>query len=149
MSSAFSLTLQVLSAASGRETLEETFSLQACVDEVGPEVLEALVVRQAVRGLASRPDAGPHSALHEIWRRSLLCGITAGALAERAGQPTDAAYVAGLLHAVGKLALLSQRSEYAATLAAARSELELLGMERGKPHRPHDVVGAVMVTGCA
>jgi len=144
-----SLTLQVLSAASGRETLEEIFSLQACVDEVGSEVLEALVVRQAVRGLAGRPAAGPHGALHEIWRRSLLCGMTAEALAERAGQPTDAAYVAGLLHAVGKLALLGQRSEYAATLAAARSELELLGMERGKPHRPHDVVGAAMVTGCA
>ena len=144
-----SLTLQVLSATSGRDALEGIFSLQACVDDVGSEVLEALVVRQAVRGLADRPDVGPHGALHEIWRRSLLCATTAEALAERAGQPADAAYVAGLLHAIGKLALLGQRTDYAATLAAARSELELLGMERGAPYRPHDVVGAALVTGCA
>jgi signal transduction histidine kinase len=144
-----SLTLQVLLAASARDALEATFSLQACIDDVGSEVLEALVVRQAVRGLAERPDVGPQGALHEVWRRSLLCAMTAEALAERAGQPADAAYVAGLLHAIGKLALLGQRTDYAATLAAARGELELLGMERSASYRPHDVVGAALVAGCA
>jgi signal transduction histidine kinase len=143
------LTLQILLAGASNEEEEEAFSLQACVDRVGPEVLEALLVQQSVRGLGERPDVGPHGALHEIWRRSLLCGYTAEALAERAGQSADAAYVAGLLHAVGKLALLGQRSDYAATLAAARSDLELLRVERIATSRPHDAVGATLVRECA
>ena len=140
------LTLQVLLAGASNEEEEEAFSLQSCVDRVGPEVLEALLVQQAVRGLGERPDVGPHGALHEVWRRSLLCACTAEALAERAGQSGEPAYVAGLLHAVGKLALLGQRSDYAATLAAARSDLELLRVERSTTLRPHDAVGAALVT---
>ena len=143
------LTLLVLTASAKSEGGEDAFSLQACSDGVGPEVLEALFVQQAVRGLGARPDAGRHGALHEIWRRSLLCALTAEALAERAGQPPDAAYVAGLLHAVGKLALLGQHSDYGATLAAARSDLELLRIERSTAHKPHDAVGAALVAGCA
>ena len=142
------LTLQVLLAGANNQEEEEAFSLQACVDRVGPEVLEALLVQQAVRGLGERPDVGPHGALHEVWRRSLLCAFTAEALAERAGQPGDAAYVAGLLHAVGKLALLGQRSDYAATLASARTDLELLRVERTAAAQPHDTVGAVLTRDC-
>ena len=143
------LTLQVLLAGAGSQEPEEAFSLQACVDRVGPAVLEALLVQQAVRGLAERTDVGPSGALHEVWRRCLLCALTAEALAERAGQSAEAAYVAGLLHGVGKLALLAQRSDYAATLAAARSDLELLRVERTTAASPHDAVGAALVRGCA
>jgi len=142
------LTLQVLLGGASTEEEEEVFSLQACVDRIGPEVLEALLVQQAVRGLDERPDVRPQGALHEVWRRSLLCGLSAEALAERAGQSSDAAYVAGLLHAVGKLALLGERSDYAATLAAARSDLELLRVERSTASRPHDAVGADLVRAC-
>jgi signal transduction histidine kinase/HD-like signal output (HDOD) protein len=143
------LTLQLL-LAGGASTQEEAeaFSLQACVDRVGLEVLEALLVQQSVRALGKRPDVGPHSALTAIWRRSLLCALTAEALAERAGQSTEAAYVAGLLHAVGKLAVLEQRKEYAQTLAAARSELELLRTERSTAVQPHDAVAALLVKDC-
>jgi len=143
------LTLQVLLAGATSEEEEEAFSLSACVDRVGPEVLEALLVQLAVRGLGERPEVGPHSVLHEVWRRSLLCACTAQALAERTGQSGEAAYVAGLLHAVGKLALLAQRREYAATLAAARSDLELLRAERATTSQPHDAIGALLVRDCA
>ncbi len=136
-------------AGAGSQEPEEAFSLQACVDRVGPAVLEALLVQQAVRGLAERTDVGPSGALHEVWRRCLLCALTAEALAERAGQSAEAAYVGGLLHGVGKLALLGQRSDYAATLAAARSDLELLRVERTTAASPHDAVGAALVRGCA
>jgi len=85
------LTLQVLLAGASNEEEEEAFSLSSCVDRVGPEVLEALLVRHAVRSLGERPDVGPHSALHEVWRRSLLCACTAEALAERAGQSGEPA----------------------------------------------------------
>jgi HD-like signal output (HDOD) protein len=112
------LTLQLL-LAGGASTQEEgeAFSLQACVDRVGLEVLEALFVQQSVRALAN-VLVEPHSALHAIWRRSLLCALTAEALAERAGQSTEAAYVAGLLHAVGKL---FPRSGSATQISAARA----------------------------
>jgi signal transduction histidine kinase len=142
------LTLQVLLAGAGPELAEGAFSLQTCVDAVGQEVLEALVFRQAVHGLAERPDIAPRGALHEIWRRSLLCALTAQELAERAGQPAEPAYVAGLLHAVGKLALLGAQGDYAALLASARSDLELLRAERNGGRRPHDAVGAALVAGC-
>ena len=49
---------------------------------------------------------------------------------------------------MGKLALLGQRGDYAATLASARTDLELLRVERTAAAQPHDTVGAVLTRDC-
>ena len=140
------LTLQLLTTgARDGSGHEEAFSLQGYVDWVGASALDALALRQAVRALGQRPDVTPRSPLSEVWRRSLLCGLTAEALAERAGQPVEEAYVAGLLHSVGKLAALCAPDEYAAMLVSARSEQP----PRGADGMPHEVLGAELVASCA
>jgi len=137
------LVLQLLAAADG-PTLNEVFALQDYVEWFGADVLEALALRHAVRGLTRRLEVAPRGGLSEVWRRSLLCALTAAELAQRAGQPADDAYVAGLLHGVGQLAAWTGNGER----AALRPEQDVHGAERWGGRTPHEVTGAELVTRC-
>lgn len=61
-----------------------------------------------------------HKGLRRCWDHSVACALIAENLAEFAGQAQDRAYTAGLLHDVGRLALLAcYPNEYENLLAVA------------------------------
>lgn len=90
-------------AASGPTTT--ITSLEAAVNRIGVEDLLRLALAQSVGVTAS--SSGPLASLRrDTWRMSLLAARMGLELAERRGVSQDAAFVAGLLHDFGAVAVL-------------------------------------------
>jgi len=90
-------------AASGPTTT--ITSLEVAVNRIGVEDLLRLALAQSVGVTAS--NSGPLSALRrDAWRMSLLAARIALELAPRRGVSLDEAFVAGLLHDFGQIAVL-------------------------------------------
>lgn len=79
-----------------------------------------------------------HEAVRAIWRHSLACALVAQALADSASMTKEAAYTAGVMHDIGRLALaVMQPERYAKLLMTHRgssssflqSERELFGID--------------------
>ena len=81
--------------------------------------------------------------LDRIWRNSSCTAISARLLAERAGHPFgEEAFLCGLLHDVGKLALLrTLPGRYAAVAAAAEDSADLLVREEAAFGFNHALLG--------
>jgi putative nucleotidyltransferase with HDIG domain len=70
------------------------------VNRLGVPIAHKVLLQQCVGGLfASRR-------LRDLWRHSLLVAAAASELSDRCGIDPDLAYVAGLLHDIGRLELL-------------------------------------------
>jgi putative nucleotidyltransferase with HDIG domain len=85
--------------------------------------------------------------LRRVWRHSLECGLLARSLARATGyRNPDEAFLAGLLHDVGKHVYLSlYPREYPACLERARSNPDLLLAEEARLGGLHSEVGAWLV----
>jgi putative nucleotidyltransferase with HDIG domain len=93
----------------------EVTSIFQAIHILGLERVKALVVTVAMKAyLGSSIDA---PALRACWRHGLACATVAEKLARFTFMEPDVAYTAGLLHDVGRLALIAgYPSEYAALL---------------------------------
>lgn len=98
---------------------------------LGLERLKGLVLTLALRNSLSRALEVP--ALLRCWRHNLACGVLSEHLAGMYFLPKDPCFTAGLLHDVGRLALLgSFPSEYVEALKLAdHYNLDMLECERG------------------
>lgn len=85
--------------------------------------------------------------LTRVWRHSLLCALVARSLAAQASYlNSDEAFLAGLLHDVGKLVLLSLfPEEYPRCLARSRANPDLLLVDDVRLGGLHDALGAWLV----
>ncbi len=73
---------------------------------LGFNTIRNLVLAASVHGILSRELPGYQLARGELWRHSIACAMAARTLARRARFPQpDQAFVAGLLHDIGKLVL--------------------------------------------
>lgn len=99
-------------------------------------LIEAAVIESQFRDLEGLPlDAD------EAWRYSLACAILAEALADEALAPL--AFTAGLLHDIGRLALiLESPSRYRAVIRAVVAGIDQLRAEHDQFATTHAVVGA-------
>ena len=105
------VTLQLLLAAgAGHGAGGGTFSVESCVTDVGYEVLDVVAFRHATREFSERVSGSRNFGVGDLWRRALVCAESASGLARSCAQPPEAAYIAGLLHEVGNLALLTRRA---------------------------------------
>jgi putative nucleotidyltransferase with HDIG domain len=90
-------------------------SIRHALTMLGLEKLKSLVMAVALRDFLSSALQAP--ALQRCWRHSLACASICEWLSGAAGVDKDASYTAGLLHDVGRLALLaSYPAEYARML---------------------------------
>lgn len=90
-------------------------SIRHALTMLGLEKLKSLVMAVALRDFLSSALQAP--ALRRCWRHSLACGCICEELAGAVRLNSDSAYTAGLLHDVGRLALLaSYPAEYARML---------------------------------
>ena len=98
------LTLAVLRAVLAGTGYSRGFSMQACIDALGRDLLQAYALLRATRQVAAGPSEGAPEHLAQIWRHSLACAEAAAALARAAGKSEQECYLAGLLSDIGALA---------------------------------------------
>jgi putative nucleotidyltransferase with HDIG domain len=104
-------------------------SIRHALTMLGMEKLKSLVMAVSLRDFLSSALQVP--ALSRCWRHSLACGCVSEELAGVVRVNKDSAYTAGLLHDVGRLALLaSYPAEYARMLDISDEYfLDVLGCE--------------------
>jgi len=121
-------------------------SIRHALTMLGLEKLKSLVMAVALRDFLSSALQVP--ALGRCWRHSLACACLCEELASAApGLNKDTAYTAGLLHVVGRLALLaSYPAEYARMLDVSDEfGYDLLGCEQDLFDIDHCVAGEWLV----
>jgi signal transduction histidine kinase len=124
----------------------QSISMEACLGVLGRDMLRALALLQLGKQLGNGTLPYPRSVLTRIWGRSVLCAELASRLARALNQPGEPAYLAGLLHQIGKLVLLRSRGEaYARILTSLRRDAELVRAEREAIETTHAAVGAAWV----
>jgi putative nucleotidyltransferase with HDIG domain len=98
-------------------------TIEQAVSRLGARQLRALLVELSARRLFESRNAAIRELFHELWEHSLAVAQVARMLAlRRRDVDADAAYLAGLLHDVGKpvsAALLLEAERVAAKQAAA------------------------------
>lgn len=118
--------------------------LGQCLQVLGTRTVRRIALNQAVLDLFSRFQVAAKADLTTFWVHALLTALLAQQLAERLVYPhVEEAYLAGLLHDIGRLALLAGFSEdYASLFAADMDEQLLLQAERARFDLDHAEVGA-------
>jgi signal transduction histidine kinase/HD-like signal output (HDOD) protein len=145
------LALHVLASAGPFASVAESaqaISMEACLGVIGRDMLQALAMLQLGKQLGNGA-AFPRALLGRIWGRSLVCAELAASFARALNQPPEPAYLAGLLHQIGKLVLLCSRGEaYARIVAPLHRDADLLRAEREAIETTHEAVGAAWVEAC-
>lgn len=123
-------------------------TIDEAVNRVGFREIFHLVAVVASRSMIAQPLAAYRRDALGTWRESLACAFAAELLATRLGEDTAVAYMSGLLHGIGRLAInkhLTTSSEPGRTLVDSGfpgdfsdAELALCGFTQA-------AVGAVML----
>lgn len=118
-------------------------SLERTLVVLGLDTIKTIAIASAVHQFFSNlnPDRGAF--LKSFWHHSMLCATLARRLARIAGYgSSDEAYMAGLLHDVGKLVLVQRFGDkYSAVQALAEEQHDLLEQEREHFGVAHQEVG--------
>lgn len=122
-------------------------SLERTLVVLGLDTIKTIAIASAVHQFFTSLSADRGAFLKSFWRHSLLCATVARNLAKLTGYPVrDEAYMAGLLHDVGKL-VLAQRfaDKYGAVQALAEENQDLPDQEREHFGVAHQEVGFWLV----
>jgi putative nucleotidyltransferase with HDIG domain len=125
-------------------------NLQNALAIINPTTLRTLVVASALQQSAIQRDGFPTPALKRFWRHSLCCAHLARRLAEITGFPDpETAYLAGLLHDLGKLALsvhqVTAPDEIHTLSRIARTLTEVPELEQRLLGADHCTLGAALL----
>lgn len=120
-------------------------TVQEAVTVLGSKTIRRLAMASAlIDGLPQAKDSGFD--VKSLWRHSIATALCAAELALEAGGTSDIAYVAGLLHDVGRLALATHLpTEYHDAMAyRARYDCSVLQAEQEVLGLDHSVVGEAL-----
>ncbi|HJV24506.1 MAG TPA: HDOD domain-containing protein [Aromatoleum sp.] len=140
------LCARILAAANSAAFQRSTslHDIKSCVQVLGTRLVRAMATCLAVKRLFEKEPGSLNAELTGFWQHSLLVAETAQALATATGYARpDEAYLAGLLHDVGQLLLLSSHGEqYAWLLSQSTDEPTLLSLEQARLGVQHTEAGA-------
>ncbi len=121
----------------------EPEGLNQCLAVLGTRTLRRIAINQAILDLFGRFGKGAFD-LNAFWGHALLTALLAQELAEQLGYGrVEEAYLAGLLHDVGRLALLAALpGDYGPLFQANLQERRLIEEERARFGTDHAEVGA-------
>lgn len=106
---------------------------------LGMARIRDLIVTIAIRGLI---DQGPSKLTRACWRHNLATALICQRLSASAGLPQNTCYVAGLVHDIGRLAMLRAFPSYADDMMEAIAKgRDLLSAERELFAADHGQVG--------
>lgn len=145
------VTAKVISAANSPyyRQWQETHELQRLLVVLGSKSVRTIAINSAVQHYFSQLSPGAGRAVDRIWYYSLICAHCAKSLAEMTSYPTpDEAYLAGLLHRLGQLALLQTHpEEYQTLLDEALSGETLAQAEMARVGFTSATVAAELIEG--
>ena len=144
-----SLRLLAMQHAAPDQTLQSP-NLQNALATINPTTLRTLVVANALQQSAIQQAGFPASTLKRFWRHSLRCAHLARRLAEITSFPDpETAYLVGLLHDLGKLALSARQAtaldEIHTLSRTARTLNEALELEQRLLGADHCALGAALL----
>lgn len=120
-------------------------TISQAIAVLGFDSVRALVVGA---GLIGNFDAARHKGFdfRAFWRHAIGTALCARALARRGGSPPELAFVAGLLHDIGRLVLVTRFPEQYAQVVAQRAlrDCTLLEAERTELGIDHAQVGRAL-----
>jgi putative nucleotidyltransferase with HDIG domain len=117
-------------------------SVRHAVVTLGLDAVRSLCTTVALRAFLKKSPRSP--LMTKSWRHSVATAVLAERVAQCKGLRGDDIYTAGLLHDIGRLALLAaQPKEYNASVTAG-SAAELIEKERGRFQMDHCEAGAIL-----
>jgi HD-like signal output (HDOD) protein/nitrogen-specific signal transduction histidine kinase len=121
-------------------------SLQQALNALGADMVRTLLIRESIAQVFDSPSQSNDIDLRGFWKHSLTAAVAAQMIAAKMGYPhIEEAYIAGLLHDVGRLALLmTDPKEYMSNIPAGDDE-NLCAAERRTLHITHPQAGACLV----
>jgi HD-like signal output (HDOD) protein len=118
--------LQLANAAAVSPSGRRIIELKTAITRLGRQMVQAAAMAYAVQQLKEAPMlraiAQP---LTDLWRRSIATASICQVIARRTAVPADAAFLAGLLHGIGRLYIMvaTMRRRLDPETAAALGEL--------------------------
>lgn len=143
------LTVKILSVANssyyGRQ--EAVSSVEQSISLLGVKVVKLIAISAAMQQFMNSLSGRSLPDFPEFWRHSLLTGLLARMLAQSVNYPDpEEAYLAGLLHDVGKLALLAVKTDTYRDILAHYDDTEhLIKHEFLAFGATHCEVGALLI----
>lgn len=121
-------------------------NLEQSLVALGTDMIKTLVISDSVfQTFSSFPHSGSTD-LRVFWKHSLAAAVLARDIARRIGYPhLEEAYLAGLLHNVGRLALLATAPKEYAFNFTARDDEDLCAVEQRTLQITHAEAGAWLV----
>ena len=92
--------------------IREISSLEHAFSRLGTRELRSLILTRHMKGLVIKTGGSEKSLGEELWQRSLVSAVFMGHVARRVRLAEEDAFLAGLLHDIGSLALLRIVHEY-------------------------------------
>jgi len=122
-------------------------NLEQCLNLLGMSAVKVIVINESVLQVFSAFEIGREHDLREFWGHSLRCALIARKLAGQLGfSGSEEAYLAGLLHDVGKLVMLSSDAYgYGEFFHGMKDDLQLCLREHERFGLTHADVGAWLV----
>ncbi|MBK8743372.1 HDOD domain-containing protein [Propionivibrio sp.] len=122
-------------------------SLDQCLTMLGMGAIKTIVINESVLQVFRRFTMGREFDLRQFWGHSLRCALIARELAKTMGYANrEEAYLGGLMHDVGQLAILAADADtYSPLLSAYGDSDELCQHEQESFDLTHAEVGAWLV----
>lgn len=123
-----------------------SIGLEQSLVALGTDMIKMLVISESVfQTFNSFPHSGSTD-LRSFWKQSLSAAVIARDLARRMAYPQlEEAYLAGLLHNVGRLALLATAPQEYAFNFTARDDEDLCAVEQRTLQITHSEAGAWLI----
>jgi putative nucleotidyltransferase with HDIG domain len=122
-------------------------SVDQAVVLLGLKMVRIIVVSLSLHQFFNHLTSGSAINLDKFWHHSLASGFLSRTLAEYIHYPdADEAYMAGLMHDIGKLTfMVSEPDRYAVMLHQSQSDAELLELETACFGMTHSEMGARLI----
>lgn len=120
--------------------------LEQSLMSLGVDMIKTLVISESVFQVFNGFSHSSSTDLHGFWKHSLSAAVMAREIAEKMNYPhTEEAYLAGLLHDVGRLALLSTSPKEYAQYFLDQDDDDLCRVEQDVLNMTHAEAGAWLV----
>ncbi len=139
------LSAKMIAVASGRK--QAFINLDHTLNTLGLDTIRTIVVSASSNQLFYQLIPGHATYLQQFWQHSLECAVVAQLLAGLSHySDPGSAYVGGLLHGLGHLALwTNQPEEYSELLAIAEDQTSLRTLEQERFGVSHDELGRSLI----
>ncbi|MBC7414383.1 MAG: HDOD domain-containing protein [Herminiimonas sp.] len=120
--------------------------LEQSLASIGTDMVKTLVISESVFQIFNNISQANNTDLRGFWKHSLSAAVIAREIAVRMKYPhVEEAYLAGLLHDVGRLALLAAAPKEYATNFMAADDANLCAVEQRTLQMTHAEAGAMLV----